>query len=81
MSDSDYRGFDDHKLTTEEKAMMLYRLNEFYRMLITVLTVRCGGEVVIKHDELDHTRRNYLLSENIGLEDMTCDMRLRVRLK
>jgi len=57
------------------------RLAEIHELVTMALVVRCGGEVKLTHSELEHTRQNYTLLENVQVENYQADITMRVRLK
>lgn len=57
------------------------RLNEIHQLIESALVARLGGEAKFTHAELEHTRKSYILTQNIQAEDYTADILLRVRLK
>ena len=63
-----------------EELGLAKHLIDIYKLIETALVVRCGGEVVLSHAELEHTRQQYHLVENIQLENYQADITLRARL-
>lgn len=57
------------------------RLLEVHKLIETVLVVRLGGEAHITHAELEHDRKEYVMTENIKVEDYTADIHMRCRLR
>jgi hypothetical protein len=64
-----------------EEVMVTRRVIEISKMLLGILTVRCGGQVSIKRDEIEFYEKNYELTENIQASDLTLDISFKATLK
>lgn len=64
-----------------EEIGVMRRVHEINQLVHLCLCVRLGGDVKIENDELDYTRKNYTLNEEVSVEDLTRSIRLRARLK
>lgn len=73
-------------LTTREISLIeeigcLKRYAEISNFVFLALAVRMGGDVSIQNDEMDYTLKNYELTTDLSVSDMTRTIRLRARLK
>jgi hypothetical protein len=76
----------DHNLTEREIALIeeigcLKRYCEISNFVFLALAVRQGGDVTLENDEISYTMKNYELTTDLSVSDMTRTIRLRARLK
>lgn len=71
----------EREISLVEQLGIYKRLVEVHRLIETSLIVRLGGSAHITHAELEHNRKEYILSENIKVEDYTADIHMRCRLR
>ena len=76
----------DHNLTEREIALIeeigcLKRYCAISDLVFLALAVRMGGDVSIQNDEMTYTMKNYELTTDMSVSDMTRTIRLRARLK
>jgi hypothetical protein len=72
---------NDREIELIEQLGIYKRLLEVHKLIETVLVVRLGGSVVLNHAELEHNCKEYILSENIKVEDYTADIHMQCRLR
>lgn len=77
----DFKELSPREIMLIEELGIARRLLEVHKLIETCLVVRQGGGVNLTHQELEYTRKNYLLSENIKVEDYTADIKMEARLR
>jgi hypothetical protein len=73
--------YTEREIHLIEELGIMRRLLDVHKLIEASLITRLGGEAKITHAELEHTRQNYVLIENIQVEDYCADILIRVRLK
>lgn len=77
----DNKPLTDREIALIEEIGCLKRHCDIAQVVFLALAVRCGGDVTIESDEMDYTRKNYELTTDLSVSDMTRSIRLRARLK
>ena len=72
---------NEREIAMLEHMAILRRLLDIQKQVCMCLVVRLGGDVKLEHKELEYTRQNYTLIENIQVEDYMADIQMKVRLK
>jgi len=75
------RPYTDREIKLIEDLGIMKHLLELHKQIESCLVTRLGGEAKISHAEMEHTRKQYTMTENIQIEDYCADIYLRVRLK
>jgi hypothetical protein len=71
----------DREIALIEEIGCLKRHCEITEIIFLALTVRMGGDVKIENDEMDYTRKNYSLTTDLSVSDLSRSIRLQARLK
>jgi hypothetical protein len=70
----------DREISLIEELGVAKRIIDIHSLVTAALVVRLGGEVKITHAEMEHTRQQYHMVENIQVENYQADITMRVRL-
>jgi hypothetical protein len=71
----------EREIALIEEIGCLKRHCEISQVVFLALAVRMGGDVSIQNDEIDYTMKNYELTTDMSVSDMTKTIRLRARLR
>jgi hypothetical protein len=78
---------EDPKPLTEREIHLIEEIGclkrhcEISHVVFLALAVRMGGDVTIDSSEMDYTQKNYELTTEMSVSDLTKAIRLKARLK
>ena len=74
-------GLTKREMALVEEIGTLRRLIEVHKLVDICLIARLCGEVKITHAELENSRKNYIMQENIQADNYMADILMRIRLR
>lgn len=77
----DMKPLTEREISLIEEIGCLKRHCDISNIVFLALAVRMGGDVTLESKEIDYTMKNYELTTDLSISDLTRTIRLRARLK